>query len=213
MPLRCEIHALLYKTTYKICFHEKKIFYITKNLVASLHVWGLLYLYICRAGESKTTMILSVFMFQGTNVAHVLPQHFQKEHLSTSFSKFDVDLNYGYEHLQKKKKKKNQEQSFEGVSVHLSLCPTFKDIHYSHIRVVWCLPERKGDRKVGGIGNQTHVLLVQSQLVRSLDWIFQEWTSNVSPEGKSGEVYIFPVSPPPVDVLSKLLASLLLQRN
>lgn len=50
-------------------------------------------------------MILSLFMFQGTNVAHVLPQHFQKEHLSTSFSKFDVDLNYGYEHLQKKKGK------------------------------------------------------------------------------------------------------------
>lgn len=43
-------------------------------------------------------------MFQGTNMAQVLPQYFQEEHLSTSLSEFNVDLNYRYKHHQKKKK-------------------------------------------------------------------------------------------------------------
>lgn len=56
-----------------------------------------------RTAESKTTITLSVFMFQGTDVAQVfrshLPQLFQKEHLTTFLSKFSIDLKYGYEHL------------------------------------------------------------------------------------------------------------------
>lgn len=78
-------------------------------------------------------MIPSVFMFQGTNVAWVLPQHFQKKHLSTSLSKFNVDLIMVMSIF---RKKKNQKQSFEGVNAHLSLSLIFKDTHYSHTRVV-----------------------------------------------------------------------------
>lgn len=190
MPLRFEIYgtSLNYKTICEIHFWEKNPS-ISPQTCLLLFIFEA-FLHISRDIEQQSPRPpwYSVLVFQGTNVARVLPQHFQKKNLSTSLSKFNVDLNYGYAHLQGKK---NQKQSFEGVSAHLSLCPIFKDTHYSHIRVVWCLPERKGDRKVGGMGNQTPVLLVQSHLAQSLDWIFQEWTSNSSSQGSSGELYFF----------------------
>lgn len=115
--------SLSYKTIYRIHFREKKNLYHHKFVCFSSHLKFFTSFQRRRTAESKTTVIPSVFMFQGTNVAWVLPQHFQKKHLSTSLSKFNVDLIMVMSIFRKKKKK--SETKFWGGQ-----CPSFTLPHF-----------------------------------------------------------------------------------